>query len=111
MVPEEVLTENSLLLTLPSLCEYRCCLSLNFIAIAMITATLKRTIFNWGWLTASEVWSTVVKVGSMVVMEADVVLEELRVLHLDLNTKEDCGHKTTKPPHSDTLLQTRPHLL
>jgi hypothetical protein len=31
----------------------------------MIKATLKRTTFNWGWFTGSEVQSVIIKVGSM----------------------------------------------
>jgi len=27
----------------------------------MTKATLERTTFNWGWLTGSEVWSTIIK--------------------------------------------------
>jgi hypothetical protein len=42
----------------------------------MTKATLIRTTFNWGWLTGSEVQSTITKAG--------MALEELRVLHLHL---------------------------
>jgi hypothetical protein len=30
----------------------------------MTKATLKRTTFNWGWLTGSEVQSIIIKVGA-----------------------------------------------
>jgi hypothetical protein len=30
----------------------------------MTKATLKRTIFTWGWLTGSEVQSIIIKVGT-----------------------------------------------
>jgi hypothetical protein len=30
----------------------------------MIKATLIKTIFNWGWLTGSEVQSIIIKVGA-----------------------------------------------
>jgi hypothetical protein len=62
------LEEQSLLLTTESSLQAR--------------ATLIRT-FNWGWLTGSEVQSIIIKVGSMAASrQADMVLEELRVLHL-----------------------------
>jgi bacteriorhodopsin len=42
----------------------------------MIRATLIRTTLNWGWLTCSEV--------QFIVIQAGMVQEELRVLHLHL---------------------------
>jgi hypothetical protein len=30
----------------------------------MTKSTLKRTTFNWGWLTASEIQSIIIKVGA-----------------------------------------------
>ena len=49
----------------------------------MTKASLIRTAFNWGWLTGSEVQSSIIKVehGSI---QADMMQEELRVLHLHL---------------------------
>jgi hypothetical protein len=49
----------------------------------MTKATLIRTTYNWGWLTASEVQAIIIKVehGSF---QAGMVQEELRVLHLHL---------------------------
>ena len=48
----------------------------------MTRAALIRTTFNWGWLTGSEVQSIIIKVehGNI---QADVGLEELKVLHLN----------------------------
>jgi hypothetical protein len=49
----------------------------------MTKATLMKTTFNWGWLTGSEVQSIIIKAehGSI---QAGMVQEELRVLHLHL---------------------------
>jgi len=51
-------------------------------------------------------------------VQADMVLEELRVLHLDLQATEDCvsGHSLSIGDlkdhlHNDTLPPTRPHLV
>ena len=41
----------------------------------MTKATLTRTTFNWGWLTGSE---------GQFIIQAGMVQEELRVLHLHL---------------------------
>jgi len=51
----------------------------------MTKATLIRTAFNWGWLTGSEVQSIIIKVGSWHI-QAGMVQEELRVLHLKSST-------------------------
>jgi hypothetical protein len=48
----------------------------------MTKATLLRTIFNWGWLTGSEVQSIIIKVGAW--QHPGMVWAELRVLHLHL---------------------------
>jgi hypothetical protein len=45
---------------------------------------LQRTAYNWGWLTVSEVQSITIMAGSMASVQADMVLEEPTVLHLDL---------------------------
>jgi hypothetical protein len=47
----------------------------------MTKASLIRTTLNWGWLTGSEVKSIIIKMeyGSI---QAGIVQEELRVLHL-----------------------------
>jgi hypothetical protein len=73
----------------------------------------KRTPFNWGWLTASEVQSIIIMVYSSV--QADMVMEELRVLHLvpkaarrRLNPHWALGQLKAHP-YSDTLPPTRPH--
>jgi hypothetical protein len=53
----------------------------------MTKATLLRTTFNWGWLTGSEVQSIIIKAGTWCqsfIIQADVVQEMLRVLHLHL---------------------------
>jgi hypothetical protein len=47
----------------------------------MTKATLIRTTFDWGWLTGLEVQSSITKHGSI---QAGMVQEELRVLHLHL---------------------------
>ena len=51
--------------------------------------------------------------GSMASVQADTVLEELRVLHLDLKAAEkDCptlGRDFKACSYSDTLPPTRPH--
>jgi hypothetical protein len=49
----------------------------------MTTATLMRTTFNWDWLTGSEVQFIIIKVGTGSI-QAGMVQEELRVLHLHL---------------------------
>jgi hypothetical protein len=38
--------------------------------------------FNWGWFTGSEVQSIIIMVGKHGSVQAGMVLEELRVLHL-----------------------------
>ena len=66
----------------------------------MTMATLIRTIFNWGWLTVSEVQSIVIMTGSIVASrQTGCWKTELRVL----NPREavDC----------DTVPPTRPHPL
>jgi hypothetical protein len=77
----------------------------------MTKTTLIRTTFNWGWLTGSEVHSIIIMAGNM-------VLEELRVLHLapnankrSLATRQLGGSPIKAQPHSDTLPPIRPHLL
>jgi hypothetical protein len=50
----------------------------------MTKATLKRTTFNWGWLTGSEVQCIIIKADSAASSKAGMVQEELRVLHLHL---------------------------
>ena len=48
----------------------------------MTKATLIRTTFNWGWLTGSEVQFSIIKEHGII--QAGMVQEELRVLHLHL---------------------------
>jgi len=48
----------------------------------MTKATLIRTTLNRGWLTGSEIQSIIIRVRAQSI-QADIVLEELRVLHLD----------------------------
>jgi hypothetical protein len=52
----------------------------------MTKTTLIRTTFNWGWLTGSKVQSSIIKVGwnMQCSVQAGMVQEELRVLHLHL---------------------------
>jgi hypothetical protein len=52
----------------------------------MTKATLIRTTVNWGWLTGSEVQSSIIKEGPWEHgnIQAGMVQEELRVLHLHL---------------------------
>ena len=45
----------------------------------MTKAILIKTVFNWGWLTGSEVQSIIIKHGSI---QAGMAQEELRVLCL-----------------------------
>jgi hypothetical protein len=54
----------------------------------MTKASPIRTIFNWGWLTSLEVQSIIIKWehGSI---QAGVVQEELRVLHLHLKAASE----------------------
>ena len=54
----------------------------------MTKATLIRTTFTWGWLTVSEVLSLLLwwKLG---IMQADMVPEEPRVLHLALEGSKE----------------------
>ena len=49
----------------------------------MTKATLIRTTVNWGWLTGSEVQPIIIK-GKHGSIQAGMVQEELRVLHLHL---------------------------
>jgi hypothetical protein len=51
----------------------------------MTKATLIRTTFNWGWLTGSEVQSSIIKAGAWHI-QAGMVQVQLRVLHLHLKT-------------------------
>jgi hypothetical protein len=46
----------------------------------MTKASLIRTIFNWDWLTGSEVQSIIIKMGTW--QHPGMVQEELRFLHL-----------------------------
>jgi hypothetical protein len=56
----------------------------------MTKATLIRTTFTWGWLTVLEVHSIIIMVGRMEASkQAYMVLEEPRVLHLDLKAVGD----------------------
>jgi hypothetical protein len=50
----------------------------------MTKASLIRTIFNCGWFTGSEVQSSSIKAGEHGSIQAGMVQEELRVLHLHL---------------------------
>jgi hypothetical protein len=68
---------------------------------------------NRDWLAVSEVLSIVIIVGSMGGKQADRVLEELNILHFDLQiARRDCAPYGVKlehrngnaHPHSDTLL-------
>jgi hypothetical protein len=49
----------------------------------MAKETLRRTTFNWGWITDSEVQSIIIKAGAWQ-HHAGMVQAELRVLHLHL---------------------------
>jgi hypothetical protein len=49
----------------------------------MTKGTLIRTTVNWGWLTCSAVQSIILKAGTWSI-QAGMVQEELRVLHLHL---------------------------
>jgi hypothetical protein len=79
----------------------------------MTKASLIRTTFNWGWLTGSEVQfsSSRCEHGSI---QAGMVQEELRVLHLHLKAAgrilallRSQEEDLKAHPHSDTLPPTR----
>jgi hypothetical protein len=57
----------------------------------MTKAILIKTVFNWGWLTGSEVQSIIIKHGSI---QAGMVQEELRVLCL--HPKAASGRLTSR---------------
>ena len=57
----------------------------------MTKASLIKTIFNWGWLTGSEVQSIIKVHGSI---QAGMVQAELRVLHL--HPKAASGRLTSR---------------
>ena len=48
----------------------------------MIMTALIRTTFNWGWLTGSEDQSIIISIREHGSVQAGMVQEELRVLHL-----------------------------
>jgi hypothetical protein len=73
----------------------------------MTKASLIRTTFNWGWLTGSEVWSIITKVGTWH-HSGRHVQEEQRVLHLHLKTARK---KTLKPTPTVTHLLQQGSLL
>jgi hypothetical protein len=50
----------------------------------MIMTALIRTTFNWGWLTGSEDQSIIISIREHGSVQAGMVQEELRVLHLHL---------------------------
>jgi hypothetical protein len=85
----------------------------------MTKATLRRTTFNWGWLTGSEVQSIIIKLGTW--QHPGIVQEKLRVLHLHLQLLtgfQEARMRVVKPtPTVIHLLQqdhshsTRPHFL
>ena len=87
----------------------------------MNKASLISTMFNWGWLTGSEVQSVIIMTGKHGSLQEGTVLEmELRVLHPDLKPprKSDssilgrAALETLKVClHSNTLPPVRPHLL
>jgi hypothetical protein len=47
----------------------------------MTKATLIKTTFHLGWLTGSEIQSIIIKVGGHGSIQADMMQQELRVLH------------------------------
>lgn len=65
----------------------------------MTKAALRKETFNWGWFAGSEV-------QSITIMEVDMVLEELKVLNLDLQAAE-----RDWVPHSAWLQHIRPQRL
>jgi hypothetical protein len=77
-------------------------------------ATLIRMMLNWGWLTGSEVQSIIIKAETWR-LQAGMVQEELRVLHLHLKatsrilTFRQLGWESQAYAHSDTH-SPRPHL-
>jgi hypothetical protein len=81
----------------------------------MTKATLKRTTFNWSWLTGLEVQSIIINVGHGSIQAEG--REELKVLHFDtkadrrkLASRHLGGRFLKAHSHSDTLPPTRPHL-
>jgi hypothetical protein len=50
----------------------------------MTKTNLRRTAFNWGWLTGSEIPSMIIKAGTWQHPDKQMVQEKLRVLHLHL---------------------------
>ena len=50
----------------------------------MTKATLIKENMYLGWFIVSKVQFTIIMSGNVAAMQADILLEELRVLHLDL---------------------------
>ena len=80
----------------------------------MTKATLIRTTFNWGRLIDSEVQSIIIKAEHDSI-QASMVQEELRVLHLHLKaasrilTSKQLGQGYESPHSQATPTPTRPH--
>jgi hypothetical protein len=62
---------------------YRCYLRFSLLwTDTMTKATLKRTTFNQGWLTGSEIQSIIIMAGSMAAIQTDIVLQKELRAHL-----------------------------
>jgi hypothetical protein len=90
-----------------------------WILILLLIYMFSTKTFNWGWLTVLEVRSIIIMEESMAAFrQADIALEEPRVLHLDPQAAEgDCmqtGHSLSIKASAPTVtyfLQKGPHLL
>jgi hypothetical protein len=78
----------------------------------MTKATLIRRAFNWAWLMLVQRFSPLSSRWEHGIIQAGMVQEELRVLHLHLKaTRIKLTSRQLKAnTHSDSVPPTRPHL-